>query len=132
MQLEAMAKEDEIELTGLAKEDKDKVDADIAKAKEELEASRKEFEKYTNIMMDTYKDTSAKLQSGPMGNDELEKTYDDYFATMYRFDWYIVPEVYDESVKAEKLLTEFARILNYLDNSQIKKVCGDITHEVIV
>lgn len=56
----------------------------------------------------------------------------DYFATMYRFDWYIVPEVYDESVKAEKLLTEFARILNYLDNSQIKKVCGDITHEVIV
>ena len=84
MQLEAMAKEDEIELTGLAKEDKAKVDADIAKAKEELEASKKEFEKYTNIMMDTYKDTSTKLQSGPMENEELEKIYDDYFATMYK------------------------------------------------
>ena len=39
-----------------------------------------------------------------------------YFATMYRFDWYIVPEVYDENVKEEKVVQEFTRILNFLDN----------------
>ena len=55
-----------------------------------------------------------------------------YFATMYRYDWYIVPEVYDETVKSEKLIGDFHRILNYLDNSYIKKLCGDIAREVII
>ena len=54
-----------------------------------------------------------------------------YFATMYRYDWYIVPEIYDQDVKEEKILGDFARILNYLDNSYIKKVCADIALEVI-
>ena len=55
-----------------------------------------------------------------------------YFATMYRYDWYVVPEVYDESVNETKLTSEFNRILNYLDNSYIKKLCGDIARDVIV
>jgi len=50
---------------------------------------------------------------------------------MYRYDWYIVPEVYDKSVGEEKIIKDFARILNYLDNSYIKKLCGDIALEVI-
>ena len=50
---------------------------------------------------------------------------------MYRYDWYIVPEVYDEKVNEEKITADFARILNYLDNSHIKKICGDIALEVI-
>ena len=54
-----------------------------------------------------------------------------YYATMYRYDWYVVPEVYDESVSEDKLIKEFSRILNYLDNSYIKKLCGDIALEVI-
>ena len=54
-----------------------------------------------------------------------------YFATMYRYDWYIVPEVYDKSVGEEKIIKDFARILNYLDNSYVKKLCGDIALEVI-
>ncbi len=54
-----------------------------------------------------------------------------YFATMYRYDWYIVPEIYDNSVKEDKIVGDFVKILNYLDNSYIKKVCGDIALEVI-
>ena len=54
-----------------------------------------------------------------------------YFATMYRYDWYIVPEIYDDNMKEDKVITEFSRILNYLDNSYIKKICGDIALEVI-
>ena len=56
----------------------------------------------------------------------------DYFAYLYRYDWYIVPEVFDESAKTiEKALTDFDKIMTYLDNSHIKKLCGEIALEVI-
>ena len=54
-----------------------------------------------------------------------------YFATMYRYDWYIVPEIYGENVKEDKVVKDFAKVLNYLDNSYIKKICGEIALKVI-
>ena len=54
-----------------------------------------------------------------------------YFAFLYRYDWYVVPEILDEKAKNEKILTEFNKILNYLDNSHIKQLCGEIALEVI-
>ena len=54
-----------------------------------------------------------------------------YFATLYRYDWYIVPEIYDDSVKEDKITKDFVKILNYFDNSHIKKMCGDIALSVI-
>ena len=50
---------------------------------------------------------------------------------MYRYDWYIVPEVYDKKVKTDKVVGEFQRILTSLDNSYIKKNCADIGLTVI-
>lgn len=56
----------------------------------------------------------------------------DYFAYLYRYDWYITPEIKDESEKSfEKVLIDFNNILGYLDNSHVKKVCGDIASEVV-
>jgi hypothetical protein len=55
-----------------------------------------------------------------------------YFATMYRYDWYVVPEVYDnKSVKEDKIVGDFHKVLTYLDNSYVKKVCGDMALGVI-
>ena len=54
-----------------------------------------------------------------------------YFAQLYRYDWYVVPEVLDDSIKEEKILKDFAKILNYLDNSYIKKISGDIALEIM-
>ena len=54
-----------------------------------------------------------------------------YFAYLYRYDWYLVPEILDDKVKNEKVLTEFNKLLTYFDNSHLKKVCGDIALEVI-
>lgn len=54
-----------------------------------------------------------------------------YFATLYRFDWYVTPTVYDDSIRDEKMLKEFNKVLEYLDASHIKKLCGDIALEVI-
>jgi hypothetical protein len=55
-----------------------------------------------------------------------------YAATMYRYDWYVVPEVFDEASKTnEKILTDLTKVLHYLDNSYIAKVCGDIALGVV-
>ena len=55
-----------------------------------------------------------------------------YLATLYRYDWYIVPEIYDDKLEESKIVKEFVRILNYLDNSYVKKTCGDIALSVIL
>ena len=55
-----------------------------------------------------------------------------YFATLYRYDWYITPYVIDEKVKDEKVLNDFAQALDYMDESYIKKLCGEIALKVIV
>jgi hypothetical protein len=47
-----------------------------------------------------------------------------YFAYLYRYDWYVVPEVKDKKIKEEKVLEEFESVLDYLDNSHIKRLCG--------
>lgn len=54
-----------------------------------------------------------------------------YFAFLYRYDWYVVPYIEENGPKNEKILTEFAKVLNYLDNSNIKYMCGNIALEVI-
>lgn len=54
-----------------------------------------------------------------------------YFAYLYRYDWYVVPEIYDEEIKEEKILKDFNKVLNFLDNSYIRKISGDIALEVI-
>ena len=57
-----------------------------------------------------------------------------YFAYLYRDDWYVAAEIMDDGktkVKEEKVLQDFAKVLNYLDNSYIRKICGDIALEVI-
>ena len=54
-----------------------------------------------------------------------------YLAFLYRYDWYVVPYVNDSTLKENKILTEFTSVLNYLDNSNIKYMCGNIALEVI-
>lgn len=54
-----------------------------------------------------------------------------YFATMYRYDWYITPELYSKKVNNDKVVQEFYELLRYLDDSYIKKVSGEIALNVI-
>lgn len=54
-----------------------------------------------------------------------------YIATMYRYDWYIVPEVYEEGTKADKIVKEWHKVLNYMDNSYVAKVCGEMALGVV-
>ena len=54
-----------------------------------------------------------------------------YIANLYRYDWYVVPEIYDDGAKEDKVVKEFVKILNYLDNTHVKKTCGDIALKVI-
>lgn len=54
-----------------------------------------------------------------------------YFAFLYRYDWYLVPEITDESANTSKILKDFSKLLTYFDNSYIKKICGDIALSVV-
>lgn len=54
-----------------------------------------------------------------------------YFAFLYRYDWYMVPEIYDENIKEDKVMKEFKKMLTYFDNSYLKKICGEIALKVI-
>ena len=54
-----------------------------------------------------------------------------YFAFLYRYDWYVVPYIDEESSKKEKILADFSKVLSYLDNSDIKMMCGNMALEVI-
>lgn len=80
-----------------------------------------------------------------------------YFAFLYRYDWYVVPEVKDTDIVGlgdtpaateedlekqqtnqkknekviKKILIDFNNVLTYLDNSYIQKVCGQIALSVI-
>ena len=54
-----------------------------------------------------------------------------YFATIYRYDWYVVPEIYDSGIKEEKIVDDFVKVLNYLDCSYVKKTCSDIALNVV-
>jgi hypothetical protein len=57
----------------------------------------------------------------------------DYFASLYRYDWYVMPFSYDsKNINEEKLLKDFAKTLNYLDKSYIKKLCNDIALKVMI
>ena len=55
-----------------------------------------------------------------------------YFATMYRYDWWVTSITLDKKINNDKVVNEFNQILYYLDNSNIKKTCGDIALQTIV
>lgn len=55
-----------------------------------------------------------------------------YLAFLYRYDWFVTPyaiDIGDEN--KDKLLKDFAKVLSYMDNSEVKRTCGDIALEVI-
>ena len=54
-----------------------------------------------------------------------------YMAFMYCYDWYVTPFVNDKSLKKEKILTGFYKVLGVLDNFNVKKVLGDIALNVL-
>lgn len=55
----------------------------------------------------------------------------DYFASLYRYDWYVVPQS-DKEANADKLLKDFSKLLTFLDNSYVRKICTDIAKKIIL
>lgn len=61
----------------------------------------------------------------------IYQTVCNYFAFLYRYDWYIYPENVKETAKPEKVTEEYTKLLSYLDRSYIKKLCGEIALKVV-
>lgn len=57
----------------------------------------------------------------------------DYYSNLYRYDWYVEPEIYsDEKLNEEKIVADFVKKLAFLDNTHVKKMCGEVALKVIV
>lgn len=56
-----------------------------------------------------------------------------YMAFLYRYDWFVTPfSEKDITTSTEsKILKDFSKVLNYLDNSDIKRLFGNIALEVM-
>ena len=61
----------------------------------------------------------------------IYQTVCNYFAFLYRYDWYIYPENVAQNTKPEKVVEEFTKLSTYLDKSYIKKLCGEIALKVV-
>ena len=55
-----------------------------------------------------------------------------YLAYLYRYDWFITPYIKKiDKTKEDKVLSDFAKVLSYLDKSDIKRLFGNIALEVV-
>ncbi len=54
-----------------------------------------------------------------------------YFATTYRYDWYMVPEMNSDNINEDKIAADFIKTLNFFDASHVKKLCGEFALSVI-
>ena len=50
---------------------------------------------------------------------------------MYRYDWYMVPEVMGKKINEEKAVEDFREALSFYDRSNIKKICQDFALQVL-
>lgn len=56
-----------------------------------------------------------------------------YLAFLYRYDWVITPLTIEEkNENKDKELKDFAKVLSYLDKSEVKRVSGDIALDVMI
>ena len=111
----------------------------------DLDTIKKDKDKQTlyskNAIIKAYMDQDAetlrKISKFYYNSNGIYKRICKYFAFLYRYDWYIVPEIYDISFiedekNVNKVLADFAKALDFLDNSYIKKKCGEIALEAII
>lgn len=54
-----------------------------------------------------------------------------YAANLYRYDWYVTPFIVDVEKDQKKSLNDFAKVLLYLDKSEIKLLCKEIAKDII-
>ena len=54
------------------------------------------------------------------------------FSTLFRYDWYVAPDIFDDKVSEDKILKEFLTVLDFLDESEVAKNCEDIILEVLL
>lgn len=55
----------------------------------------------------------------------------EYQAQIYRYDWYITPYLDKDKKQESKLLNDFSKVLQYMDNSEIKRLLSGIALEVM-
>ena len=55
----------------------------------------------------------------------------EYLAFLFRYDHYLVPYVNDDKMSSDKVLKQYYNVLNYVDNSNLRKIFNEKALEVI-
>ena len=54
-----------------------------------------------------------------------------YLALLYRYDWYITAFNSSDEYTSDKFLKDYSKILNYFDNSEVRRLLGNVALEVV-
>jgi len=54
-----------------------------------------------------------------------------YMANLYRYDWMVTPYINSDTLKQEKILDSFNKVLLFLDNFEVQRFCGEVALKVI-
>ena len=54
-----------------------------------------------------------------------------YMAYLYRYDWMVTPYINSDSLKEDKILDGFDKVLRFLDDFEVKKFFGEVALKVI-
>lgn len=54
-----------------------------------------------------------------------------YLAKLYRYDWYVTPYVEENEKGKNKILRDFSKVLTYLDQSDIKRLCDRMALDIV-
>lgn len=55
-----------------------------------------------------------------------------YMSNLYKYDWLVTPYINSKNVSNEKIITDFNKVLNYLDNSGLKSLFSKIAKDVFL
>lgn len=55
-----------------------------------------------------------------------------YMAQLYRYDWYVTVYQQKDSGSTNKLLTDYSKMLQYFDNSEVKRMLNNIALKVMI
>ena len=99
-------------------------------------AIKKTEQKYTKEQIQTALvnkdiDTIRAISNYYYDCSGIYKRVCEYLAFLFRYDYYVVPYINKDSVKVDKILSDFYSVLNFLDNSKLKKKFAELSLQAV-
>lgn len=88
-------------------------------------------EKINQALAQKNYDTLRQISNYYYGISGIYQRLCKYLAHLYKYDWYVIPYLVNDKANSDNALKDFAKVLEYLDNSNVRKFFGDCALDVI-